>query len=129
MSQICVVDDEPVLLTLISTILRLDGYKVTVFEDPLEAYEAIVAPDSEFSLLLTDVYMKPISGIQLAARVRAKRKTCSVLIMTGHSSVAEIINKAAGYRAAIEKPFTASELRSVIRQTLSTGNRQPSHVH
>lgn len=128
MALICVVDDEPVLLTLIAAVLRLDGHDVRPFGDPLEAYAAIAAPGAGFALLLTDAEIKPISGIQLGLRVRAKRTGCHVLLMAGRSTLVNVINQSLGYRAAIGKPFTAAELRAAVQRTLTTGGQRTKHV-
>ena len=128
MALICIVDDEPVLLNLIGTVLRLDGHEVKTFGNPLEAYEAIIAPDAAFSLLVTDVAMKPITGVQLMTRLRAKRIDFPVLLMTGHCALTDTFNKALGYRAAIDKPFTATELRKAVHRILALGIRKATHV-
>jgi DNA-binding NtrC family response regulator len=127
MALICVVDDEPALLAIIGAVLRLDGHEVEGFIDPLEAYEAMVAPGAAFSLLITDATMRPISGLQLAARIRAKHVESPVLVMTGHCVLTDIIKNSLGYRA-IDKSFTATELRAAARTALVTAGREVEYV-
>ncbi len=79
MSRVFVVDDEPAITFTLAAILRLNGYDVQSFVNPLEALEAIAGnrPD----LLISDVMMPEMSGVDLAVRlkkdVRLARCCCS----------------------------------------------------
>jgi len=119
MALIFVVEDEPILLDLIATFLRLGGDEVKANRGPIAAYEAIIAARTPVDLLLIEADLKPISGFQLVNRLRGKRINCPVIFMSSHHGVAAILTESLGRRAVIEKPFTATELRTAVRASLA----------
>jgi CheY-like chemotaxis protein len=72
--RIFVVDDEPVIASTLAAILTLHGYSATSFTSPQEALNAArwMAPD----LLISDVAMPGISGIDLAIQMKAQYPEC-----------------------------------------------------
>ena|SRR5581483_2376099 len=132
MAKILVVDDEPTLLTLIAAALRKDGHNVTAIGNPLEVVDQVQGNLSDFTLIVTDVDMKPITGFEVVSRLTDVGWFGAVLFMSGHSSKSGVIVESLGQRAVIEKPFTADELRSAVALALSSANykrknsRQPA---
>jgi two-component system OmpR family response regulator len=118
MANILVIDDEPVLLDLISNTLRLGGHQVTAVSNPVEACELFQA-GGPTDLVVTGVSMKPISGFEIVARLNAKGFTGSVLFTSAGSALSSAIVRSMGERAIIEKPFTAAQLRSAVRKSLT----------
>ena len=118
MAHIFVIDDEPILLELISDLLRLDGHKVTTFSDPLSIFESLCGGQTKADLLLTDVEMKPINGFDVVRRLCLQGFSRPVIFMSGYpggASKPEIPNP----QSVIEKPFTAAELRATVQSALS----------
>jgi|SRR5579871_1197064 len=127
-ARIFVVDDEPLLLDLIATALRLDGHQVTVMTDPANAVETmLLAPDS-VDLLLTDADMRPLSGFQLVTQLRKGKAQFPVVFMSGHHGIGTLIADSLGQRAVLEKPFTAEILRNVVKRALSESKRTAQRV-
>jgi DNA-binding NtrC family response regulator len=124
MANILVIDDEPVLLDLISNTLRLDGHTVTAISDPLAACDTFRATD-EVALLVTDVTMKPISGFEVVTRLHSIGFAGPVLFTSGYPALSGAIARSLGERAIIEKPFTAAHLRSAVNRTLSKSKPRP----
>src|ERR1700722_9293171 len=107
MANILLIDDEPVLLDLISRILRLDGHDVDAINNPLEALASYGGGTKAIDLLVTDIDMKPISGFELVKRL-SKTGFCSpVLFMSGYPALAAAVSESLGDRAILEKPFSA----------------------
>jgi len=88
-SRILVVDDEQVIALTLSAILEDEGYEVKTAlsgEDAV-ASSAMFSPD----LLLTDISMGAMSGIEAAAQITDKLPKCRVLFLSGHTSMHEIL--------------------------------------
>jgi CheY-like chemotaxis protein len=115
--SVFVVDDEPVIATTLATILRLNGgFRARSFTKPLEALEAVraEAPD----LLITDVMMPLLSGIELAIRVRALCPECKVLLFSGQAATAHLLDAAGAdghHFELLVKPVHPADLLAKIR--------------
>jgi DNA-binding response OmpR family regulator len=88
-SRVFVVDDDRVIASTTTAILRLSGYDARSFVHPLEALEAarIVQPD----LVLADVVMPGLSGIDLAVRLKEQCPTCKVLLLSGQAETEDLL--------------------------------------
>ena len=113
--SIMLVDDDPAVRSLLARVLRARGYIVTEAADGAEALAQAAERDQPFHLLLTDVMMPRIGGVELARRMYSSGQAARVLFMTGytdtvieHASVAEVLRK----------PFTPSTLADAVRRTL-----------
>ena len=90
--HIFVVDDEPVIASTLAAILQMNGFSAKFFTCPLEALAAarLKAPD----LLISDVAMPGISGIELAIQMRALFPTCKVLLFSGQAATVDLLQDA-----------------------------------
>jgi DNA-binding NtrC family response regulator len=91
-SRVFVVDDERVVASTTVAILRLSGYDARSFENPLEALEAArsVGPD----LVIADVVMPELSGIDFAIRMKEQCPTCKVLLFSGQAKTGDLLESA-----------------------------------
>jgi CheY-like chemotaxis protein len=110
-TQIFVVDDEPVIASTLAAILQMNGFSAEFFTSPLEALAAArsKAPD----LLISDVTMPDISGIDLAMLMRAQYPTCKILLFSGHPATCGLIEdaRARGHEFhLLLKPVAPAEL-------------------
>lgn len=115
-----VVDDEEIIATTLAAILQRSDYEAIAFSDPLEALMAAEyrTPD----LLVTDVMMPQLNGVDLAAQFKAIHPECKVLLFSGQASTADLLEKAhhKGQRFEIlAKPIHPKDLLSAIQQLTS----------
>jgi CheY-like chemotaxis protein len=116
---VLVVDDEPAVRHLAQSALRAMGYEVIVAAGGREALRAVYAESSSPALLVTDIDMPGMTGIELAARLTAERPTVRVIFMTGDAEIADRARDRAGFVSAVLlKPFTSGELREVVRDAI-----------
>jgi hypothetical protein len=111
---ILVVDDEADVRGLVREVLTLNGYHVIDTGDPFEARR--IAERQPVALLLTDVVMPIMNGIELAQRVEATSPTTKVLLMSGYVTAAV---KSSG-RPLLSKPFRTNDLLAAVRQMLDS---------
>src|ERR1700733_9087544 len=90
--RVFVVDDEPVIASTLATILQMHGFSAKFFTSPLEALAAARAKSPD--LLISDVDMPSISGIELAIRIKALHPTCQILLFSGQPSTLDLLNSA-----------------------------------
>lgn len=119
MANILIIDDEPLLLDLTTTVLRLQGHHVTPLPGPIEALEQFASGADELDLVLSDVDMRPITGFETVKRLAARGFQGQVLFMSGYSGLSEAISESLGPKAVIEKPFTAPQLRAAVTRALA----------
>jgi len=127
MANIFVVDDEPLLLDLMSSVLRMEGHHVYAFSDPLAALEYFRAQQPAVDLLLTDVQMKPITGNEVASVLIQKGFSGPIIFTSGYPS-AGFPGLGAGPHLALDKPFTAAGLRSTVANALAADNAKTHHA-
>jgi DNA-binding NtrC family response regulator len=114
--RIFVVDDEFVIATTLATILQRSGFDAISFTAPMEALEAarINAPD----LLISDVVMPVLSGVDLAIRMREENPGCKVLLFSGQAATANLLDAALGRGHDFEvlaKPIHPTEFLHKVR--------------
>jgi CheY-like chemotaxis protein len=107
---ILLADDEPDLLELMAQSLAEPGYTILTAGD---GYEAIrILADRHVDLLVTDVRMPGLDGIELAIQAKVMRPYLRVVYVTGFSTV-----PADG--RILRKPFRPAELRETVREEIS----------
>jgi CheY-like chemotaxis protein len=87
-----IVDDERVIADTLATILQGSGFKAKSFNNPLDALSA--ATDNPPDLLISDVVMPQLSGIELAIQLKALCPECKILLFSGQSQTANLLRSA-----------------------------------
>jgi DNA-binding NtrC family response regulator len=117
MARILVIDDDPVILEVIAEILRSNGYEVVAAPNGESGIRE--ARSNYFDLVLTDLVMPDIGGMEVLTHMVSTYPETICIILTGYgtikSSVEAIKNGAFNY---ITKPITASELLTVVERAL-----------
>jgi DNA-binding NtrC family response regulator len=111
--QILVLDDEPIVGKRLRTALEKSGYAVEVFEDSRVALQRL--GEKEFDIIVTDVRMEEVDGIQVLEHVLERSGRTKVIVITGYATV-EVAREALAKGAFdfIAKPFKPDDLREVI---------------
>lgn len=114
-NRILIVDDDPGHLVTLKTITRSWGYAVDTADDGEEAVEQVTA--APFDLVLMDIRMNRMSGIEALAKIKAYNPSIPVIIMTAYSSVESAIDalKAGAYDYLI-KPLDFEILKLTLER-------------
>jgi DNA-binding NtrC family response regulator len=111
--RILVVDDERTLRESCASVLEMDGFNVTVVGRGEEALEAVKR--RKFDIMLVDLYMSQVSGIDLLRAALHHHRDTIVVVMTGNPSVTSSIEALrAGAWDYLPKPFSATHLQVLI---------------
>ncbi len=116
---VLVVEDDRAVLELTKRILSHAGYKVIDATSPEAALEACETASEHVDLLLSDMVMPQISGIDLARRIRELQPNVRIAFMTGYSR--DFLERHANLGdavALVEKPFTTERLLKAVRAAL-----------
>lgn len=110
--KILLVDDEPLILNFTSRLLQSEGHEVITAENGARAADQLSL--SSFDLVITDINMPEMDGIELLDLISRNHKSTSVILLTGYnnSSLADAFSK--GAKKLLPKPFNIDELLDAI---------------
>jgi len=116
--KVLVVDDDPVVGKSFDRVLAGKGYSVISVHDAAEALERM--RQAEYDLVVTDIKMPGMDGLELAETLHARRPWTPVLIVTGYGTEAdEQRAKAAGVTAFLHKPLSPEMIEDSARDALA----------
>lgn len=113
MSRILVVDDDPSILKLVQRILTVAGFAVEAVSSAIDALDRIASSGETVDLLLTDLAMPDMNGLELAHAFKRSCPDTPVLLMTGHA--ADCADELRGW-SVMPKPFSPTEVVRRIRE-------------
>jgi two-component system, cell cycle sensor histidine kinase and response regulator CckA len=118
--KILVVDDEELVRTLTVHVLERAGYEVVSVDSARGALE-LVASGERIDLVVSDVVMPVLSGVDLLTELQARHPDLPVVLMTGGSPEPERTSKALelGASAIVYKPYTHAQLCDAVAQALA----------
>ncbi|NTJ43625.1 response regulator [Agrobacterium larrymoorei] len=119
MAKILITEDEDALRTFVARALRLDGHETHEAADGEQGFEKL--NEQEFDLLLSDIRMPVMDGIELAHRASTQFPGLKILLMTGYAEqreraddlVAKIID-------VVPKPFALPDIRLAVARALAS---------
>ena len=118
MSRIILAEDDSDMRRFLCKALQNAGYDVVAFDNGLSAYERI--REEPFTLLLTDIVMPEMDGIELARRATELDPDLKVMFITGFAAVALNPNSNAPPQAKIlSKPFHLKDLVDQVEKLLA----------
>jgi len=120
--KILFIDDDELLLDIGYNLISSLGYSVTVEQSPVNALGMFQSNPGHFDLLITDLTMPKLSGIDLAKIVLAIKPDLPVLLCSGLNNP-DIIESAGkvGIRTLVNKPFSRQQIARTIREALNDG--------
>ncbi len=127
MKKILVVDDDRVTAHVLRKALVADGFSATVVRDGIEALEALRT--KRFDLLLLDVWMPRMNGLEVLAELRSRNVNTRVVVMTSDDTP-ETVLKAVRDQAFryVHKPIAPPELIQTVREALAAPESRPIDV-
>jgi PAS domain S-box-containing protein len=115
-ASILVVDDEPAVAGVVKRMLEQLGYAVDIQNSSVEALTTIREKSKKYDLVLTDLTMPNLTGLELAKGIRALRPELPVILMTGYGDA--ISDEAPDGLNIIGKPIVVRELVDIIHRVL-----------
>lgn len=111
------VDDEAMVVRVVARLLERAGYEVSVHLDPRQALEVIRNAPGAFDVLLTDMTMPGMTGIELATGAADAGSTMPVVLLSGWvDAEAEQAARAAGIARILGKPVQVNALADVVAE-------------
>jgi len=125
--KVLVIDDEESILETLSVLLRKEGFEVLAALSGSEGLERFgeLQPD----LVLTDVRMPKVSGVDVLEAIRERDPTTPVVLMTAQASLQSAIHAVnLGATHYVQKPFSNDELLAILRRSLDIGRVERENV-
>ncbi len=117
MATILIVDDDELVLESLKMVLKEAGYKVKAVSVPEKALS--VFDKDSIDLVITDLKMPNISGIELLKEIKQKAPDCPVIMMTAYATVETAVEAMKqGAVDYIMKPFSADELELIVKRAI-----------
>jgi CheY-like chemotaxis protein len=117
MARILITEDEDSLRSFVARALRMDGHDTVECADGAEGLEALQG--GNFDLLLSDIRMPVMDGIELAHKASASNPSLKILLMTGYAEQREraddLMEKIVD---VVSKPFTLPDIRTAVARAL-----------
>jgi DNA-binding NtrC family response regulator len=115
---VLVVDDDRGVLRLTARMLRLEGYTVLEAGSGVEALR-VLDNEPDIRLVLTDVVMPEMHGLDLVAKIMAREPRPPIVLMTGHAAeLSAQLEQRDPSLPLLLKPFTAQQLIKTVRRAL-----------
>lgn len=116
-ARILIVDDEKIARENLEHVLNKEGYQVVAAENGAVALRELER--SEFDLVMTDLRMQPVDGLEVLQHARSLHPDTEVIVITGYATVGtavEAMQKGAYHY--VPKPYKIDEVRILVRQAL-----------
>lgn len=120
MGYILVVDDDPSVRTFTARALKIDGHTVDEADDGDIALETIVENEGAYDLVVSDIRMPAMDGIELAKNAAKDFPALKILLMTGYAEQrerAEDLEKI--IIDVVPKPFSLAHIREAVSNALA----------
>ena len=118
MARILITEDEDSLRSFVARALRMDGHETVEAADGAEGLEALTA--GHFDLLLSDIRMPVMDGIELTHKAAAAHPGLRILLMTGYAEQRERADDLAEKIIdVVSKPFSLPDIRTAVARALA----------
>lgn len=119
--NIMLVDDEEDILLTYKTYLVCQGFNVKIFSNPKDALQSVASMDpSYYDLVITDIRMKDLNGLQLYRGIKSINPNLKVLFVTALDAIEEMISILPGVtnKDIIRKPITNQAFVNLVKQAI-----------
>src|SRR5262245_34823735 len=114
---VLVVDDEPIVLRAVTAALAFSGFRVVVAENGAAGLEAFMAAPDSIQLVIADVVMPYMGGIEMVKRFREIRPDLKIILMSGYSD-AVCFPSGQPQLPMVRKPFLPEDLLRMVLAAL-----------
>ncbi len=119
-ARILIVDDEPIARENLGYVLRKEGHETVLAENGVRAIQEL--QDAPFDLVLTDLRMEPVDGLEVLRRAKEISPDIEVIVITGHATVSTAVDAMRqGAFYYVPKPLNIEDVRNLVRQALEKG--------
>lgn len=112
---IAIIDDEVDLVDLFQEILESDGYKVSAFIDPVQAFTTLKNKIQEYGLILSDFRMPKLNDHDLCTKLTQLNPELEVILMSAYDMIECDISKF----TIVKKPILMAQLLQIVRNSLA----------
>ncbi len=117
-NRVLVVDDEPAVLDLLAAIVRQAGYLPHLAGSAEEAIQALRLVASETCLVISDIVMNGMNGLELASWIRSEHPELPVLLVSGYMEESQqTLPPGVQFR---KKPISVREIQALVEQSCDT---------
>jgi DNA-binding NtrC family response regulator len=115
-ARILIIDDDAVACEFLQEVLQRDGYEVSAFTSAMDALQQDL---SEYDLLMSDIRMPGMDGLQFLSEVQKKWPNLPVILMTAYGSLETTMEAISlGAWDYISKPFSPEDCRALVKKVL-----------
>jgi DNA-binding NtrC family response regulator len=123
-TRILVVQDDPVMLALVSGSLRPEAHEIIETPNPLEALTIAAREHERIDLILARIDSRPITGIEFSKRLNRRGIEVPTLFISASHTLSAVISASFGPSSVIQQPFTGAELRAAVKRCMATHRRK-----
>jgi DNA-binding NtrC family response regulator len=120
---ILVVDDETAVRHFARRVLEREGYGVIEATDGAEALDLVQADEATVELVVSDIVMPRLNGVELMEALATSRPDLPVILMSGYASAALTELGIAAPCSIIPKPFSPERLLEEVQRCIRTGSK------
>jgi CheY-like chemotaxis protein len=124
-----VVDDERLMEEYIAELLRGQGYEYASFNDPGQAIAFFSANAESVGLIISDIRMPSIDGLELARRAVEIKPDISIILLSGYSEKLPQASVMPNVQAVFEKPLLKTDLMQAVASVMNKCRSQGSSTH
>jgi DNA-binding response OmpR family regulator len=119
MSKVMLVEDDPTMLSLLTTLLEFEGFQVAKLKRDADIGQALRQMQQEApDLLILDIHLGKINGLDLLRQVRRNVELCRVPVLVSSGIDSSLESEIEGADAFILKPYMPDDLIQKIRQLI-----------
>ncbi|MDZ7723186.1 MAG: PAS domain S-box protein [candidate division KSB1 bacterium] len=122
--KILVVDDETAIASMLNRMLKKLGYQVDSYTHSPDALDVLRHKKAQYDLVLTDLTMPELDGIELAQEIRKLDKKPAVVLMTGYSEQVRVEQSKHLFERVLAKPINRREIALIVQETIRKTNRE-----
>jgi two-component system cell cycle sensor histidine kinase/response regulator CckA len=110
-----VLDDEPAIRNLITTILRHEDFRIVEAENGARGLEIMQEMGEQIDLIISDIRMPEVDGVAFARSVRRLHPRVPIILMSGYTECEATLD----FDGFVEKPFAVRKLLEVVRRAVA----------